>query len=216
MAYCTVNGAPVLEGVVTLPRIGVWQADVELPASGALSGRATVDIGGVLTLVGTFARSGVDGRGRVRARIVAGAAGLGRTLAPKSYFGVPLRIPLTDVLVDAGEQISPMADVQVLAQQLPAWSRMSQVAGLSLVALVNAAAASWRVLLDGTVWVGTEAWPTSLMVAEAVSFEPELFRRTVASLAPIVLPGQVYEGQRIALVRHVLSPIAIRTVLHTE
>lgn len=216
MAYCTVNGAPVLECVVTLPRIGVWTADVEMPAAQALSGRATIALGSSLTLAGTFTRSGLDGRGRTRARIVGGAGGLGKTLVPKSYVSVPLRIPVSDVLSDAGEQLSNTADAGVLSTQLPAWSRMSDVAGISLAALVDAAAATWRVLLDGTVWVGTETWPTSNMTALAISYEPERLLRTVASLSPTVLPGQLFGGQRIALVRHVLTSDAIRTVLQTE
>jgi hypothetical protein len=216
MAYCTVNGAPVLEGVVRLPRVGVWQADLEMPAGVSLSGRATIKLADALTLVGTFARSGLDRRGRARARVVGGAAGLGRELAPKSYLNVPLRIPLTDVLTDAGEHLSATADPTVLALQLPAWSRMSQVAGLSFAALVDAAGATWRILLDGTAWVGIETWPTSNMTALAMSYEPERFRRTVATLIPTVLPGQVFEGERVALVQHVIAPSSFRTVLEID
>lgn len=216
MAYCTVNGAPVLEAVVRIPRLGPWQADIEMPAGVGTSGRATIRVGTVMTLIGTFERAGLDRRGRARARVVGGSGGLNKTVAPKSYLNVPLRIPVTDVLTDAGETLSATADAQVLALQLPAWSRMSQTARISLAALVMAGGATWRVLLDGTVWVGTETWPTSTMVADAISYEPEMSRRTVATLSPTILPCQVFQGERIAVVQHIISPDSIRTVLHTE
>lgn len=220
MAYCTVNGAPVLGGTINLPKVGVWTADVELPApaGGAktLSGRATLQLGPALTFVGSYARTGLDGRGRLRARLSAGAGGLGKTLAPRSYLGVPMRIPLQDILTDAGETLSATADAAALAFQMPAWSRMSTVAGVSLAALVTAVGASWRILPDGTVWVGTVAWPASTMQAVAISYEPEAKRRTVASLSPTVLPGQTFDGDRIAFVQHIVTSRDLRTVLQLE
>jgi len=216
MAFCTVNEIPVLSGIVGLPRIGIWSADVDLPApASAPSGAASIALGS-LTFVGTFARAGFDGRGRLRAWVVGGAAGLGKTLAPKSYLGVPLRIPLQDVLTDAGEKLSPAADAATLAFQVPAWSRMRAVASASLAAIAAVTGASWRVLSDGTVWVGPESWLKSDMVASAISFEPEARRRTVASLTPKILPGQVFEGERVVFVQHLIDSDGLRTVLHLE
>jgi len=216
MAFCTVNGSPVLEGTINLPRIGVWTADVELPAPTSLpSGLAKISLGS-LSFAGSYARAGFDGRGRVRARIAGGAAGLGKKLAPKSYLGTPLRIPLQDILTDAGEKLSAAADAATLAFQVPAWSRMQGIAGASLAALVAVTGSSWRIVTDGSVWVGPEAWPKSDMVAAAISFEPEAKRRTVASLLPTVLPGQVFDGQHIVFVQHVIETRGLRTVLHLE
>lgn len=220
MAFCTVNGAPVLAGSVNLPRVGVFTVDVELPApadgSTTLSGRAQVQLGAALSFSGTFARSGLDGRGRVRARIVGGGAGLGKTLVPRSYLGVPMRIPLADILADAGEKLSASSDQGLLGFQMPAWSRMSAVAGISLAALVAAVGATWRVLPDGTLWVGSESWPASTMQAVSISFEPEAKRRTVASLFPTILPGQTYGGEHVVFVQHLVTSRTLRTVLQTE
>jgi hypothetical protein len=215
MPFCTVNGSPVLEGEIGLPRIGVWQADVELPAAGAPTGRVTLALG-TQKMVGTVTRSGPDGRGRQRMRIVGGAGGFAKTLAPKSYYATPFRLPLLDVLTDAGEQLAPSADPGILAAQMPAWSRMSSTAGVSLAALVESVGAAWRVLLDGTVWIGTESWPASTMAAIAVLWRPEARTRVVASLAPTVLPGQTYNGERIRYVRHLVAPDKLRTELQIE
>jgi hypothetical protein len=220
MAFCTVNGAPVLAGSISLPRVGVFTVDVELPApadhSTTLTGAAALQLGTALSLSGTFARSGLDGRGRIRCRIVGGKGGLGKTLSPRSYLGVPMRIPLTDILNDAGEKLSSTADPTILAFQMPAWSRMSAIAGVSLAALVAAAGANWRVLTDGTLWVGTESWPPSTMQAVAVSYEPEAKRRTFASISPTVLPGQTYGGEHVVFVQHLITSRTLRTVLQLE
>jgi hypothetical protein len=129
---------------------------------------------------------------------------------------VPLRIPLVDVLTDAGELLSTSADSAILSTTFPAWSRMSTGAGTSLAALVAAAGATWRVLTDGTVWVGVESWPTSTMKADAISYMPEASRRVVATLLPTILPGQVYDGEHVSVVQHVLTSRSIRTILHVE
>jgi len=219
MAFASVNGATVLEGSIGLPRIGVWTADVELPAPPSvtqLSGPATLQLGTALTLTGTFGRTGIDGRGRIRARVIGGGAGMGKTLPPRSYVGATLRLPLVDLLTSAGEALSPTSDAGVLAYQMPAWSRMQGIAGASLAALLAVPAASWRVLPDGTVWVGNETWKPSNMSAVAISYEPESRRRTVASLVPTILPGQTYDGAQVGFVQHVLTPRALRTVLLLE
>lgn len=216
MAFVTVNELPVLAGIIGLPQIGNWSADVEVPAPTSVpSGPATITLGS-LSFVGTFSRAGFDGRGRLRAWIVGGAAGLGKTLVPRSYLGVPLRIPLQDVLTDAGEKLASTADQATLNFQVPAWSRMQDLAAASLAAIAAVTEASWRVLTDGTVWIGPEQWPTSDMVASAISFEPEEKRRTVASLAPQILPGQVFEGDRVVFVQHLIDSDGLRTVLHLE
>jgi hypothetical protein len=219
MAFASVNGSPILEGTISLPRVGIWTAEVELPApsDGAktLTGRAAIALGS-LSFIGTFAHTGLDGHGRLRAAIVGGGAGMGTLLAAKSYIGPTLRLPLQDVLTDAGEKLSPTSDPGVLAFQMPAWSRMQAVAGASLAALVNAAGATWRVLTDGSVWVGFETWPASTMTAVGISFESESKRRTVASLLPSVLPGQVYQGERVDFVQHLIASRSLRTMLHLE
>jgi hypothetical protein len=219
MAFASVNGSPVLYGRLSLPRIGIWNADVEMPApadgSATLTGRATL-VFGSLTFVGTFLRSGLDRRGRICAHLCAGAAGLGKTVPAKSYLGAPLRLPLQDLLTDCGERLSTDSDAATLAFQLPAWLRMQGVAGPQLRALVDSAGATWRALSDGSIWVGVERWPQSSMQALAIGYEADRKRRTVASLNPTIFPGQVYQGQRVVYVEHVLGSRSLRTVLEVE
>ena len=225
-AFCSVNGLAVLEGAVTLPRLGVWNADLSIDAYAAQRGKATITIG-AQTLIGTFTRNGRDVMGRLRARIVGGAAGLATVLQPRSYGSIPLKVPLSDALRDAGEVLSAAADTSLLATQLTAWSRLAAPASSVVASLLQAVPnAVWRVLVDGTVWCGFESWPAAtLRDVFAMHSEPEKGRVTIASIAPSVLPGTTLQfsvpGQgaqavRVGGVHHIIRATEVRTVVLTE
>jgi hypothetical protein len=153
-------------------------------------------------------------------------------VVPCSSFGaVPLQIPLMDVLRAAGETLSPLAEPNVLAWPLRAWSRMQVPASAEIGALVALVPnATWRVLLDGTVWVGFETWPTFKLSDDDAQThsEPEKNRLTIApanDTAPSVLPGMALSysppgfGQQIknvSYVRHDIRPTQIRTLVLFE
>ena len=86
--------------------------------------------------------------------------------------------------------------------------------------------AVWRVLIDGTVWVGFEGWPASSLPDTApIHSEPEKGRITIASDAPAVFPGTTFQftlpGQgpqavRVGGVRHIIRANGVRTIIQTE
>jgi len=226
-AFCTVNGLNVLDGSIYIPRVGVWHADLSIDSFQQVSGAATIQLASQ-TLKGTFTRNGTDVSKRLRARVVGGAAGMATQLGPRSYGSIQVRIPLTDALNGAGETLSATADSTVLGTQLLAWSRMQAPASAVLAMLLQAVlnAPTWRVLLDGTVWVGYESWPSSsLPDTVPISAEPEKGRITIASDAPAVLPGTAFSyvspgvGQltkNISFVQHLIRPDETRTLLFYE
>lgn len=226
-AFCTVAGLNVLDGLVYLPRTGVWHADLNVDSFSPLSGSVSIQLGSQ-TLNGTVTRSGSDVSKRLRVRIVGGNAGLGKVLPPKSYWQVPLRIPLTDAITGAGETLSATADPNLLGMQLLAWSCMQGgtaggVVGALMASVPNTA---WRVLIDGTVWCGYESWPpSSLPDTVTIHSEPEKGRVTIASDAPSVLPGTAFsytppgsatQTKNVSYVRHVIRPDSIRTLVFYE
>src|SRR6266851_5985073 len=222
-ALATVNGLVVAEGLVSIPRIGCWHADLSVDSTQAVTGAATLSLGSQ-KLTGAFARAGFDLRGRLQVRVIGGAGGLGTTLAPKSYGSIPLKVVLQDALRDAGETLSPMADASLLSTQLTAWSRMSAPASSVVKSLMQVVpGAVWRVLIDGTVWVGFEGWPASSLPDTApIHSEPEKGRITIASDAPAVFPGTTFQftlpGQgpqavRVGGVRHIIRANGVRTII---
>jgi hypothetical protein len=226
-ALCSVSGVNVLNGLINIPRIGVWHADFELDSFTTFSGAAVSIQFGSQTMVGTVTRSGSDASKRLRVRIVGGVAGLQTVLPPRSYGSVPLRIPLVDALSGAGETLSGTANPTVLATQLSAWSRMQGgTAGGVVGSLATAAGAAWRVLLDGSVWMGLETWPaSSLPDTTLIHSEPEKGRVTVASDAPAVLPGTAFSYtppgstqavRNVSYVRHSIRPDELLTMIYYE
>lgn len=220
-AYCTANGYPVISGTIARPRLGAWWADlrVEVADPAAVTGPVTIALGtGSQAFVGTARRVGVY-RDATHVRVVGGRGGLARTFGPKAYRGVPLRLPLLDVLAAAGEALAPTSDTTALSTTLVDWQGMAQPAGAALASLVQAANGSpaWRVLPDGTVWVGPEAWTASRLVAYDLTLdEPHLGRLELAADDPAIAPGQTFLGRRVSYVEHLVAPDQLRHLVWFE
>lgn len=206
-AFVTLNGIPVVEARVCIPRVGVWYADCVLDA-GSLPTRGGVELlvgDGALALYGTIRRGGISD-GRAQVRVVAGAGGLADPAVPKHYRNVPLRIPATDLLTDAGERLSPASDAGSLGANLSHWVSFANPASVCLSALCETAPGLvWRVLPDGRTWLGREAWPASRVGFKVLTNHPERDRVTVTLDAPVLLPGRTLGGRRVAHVQHVIT-----------
>ena len=215
----TANGVPLIEAEIVRPRIGNWHADLTVDATEIdhFTGAVEIELQETLRLKGWAFRKGLH-HSTVFVRVIGGAGGLGKEIPPQAYSNVPVRIPLSDCLALAGETLSPLADTAALNVFLPKWARLRQGAGTELGALVKASgAAAWRVLSDGTIWLGPELWPASAMVFDEVEVEPELGRLTFISDAPAIDPGQTltapgesYDGARVSLLRHLCDRKGVR------
>lgn len=236
MPICTLNGIPVAEAVIDIPRIGVWHADLLVNSFTSFTGSAIIQFGSQ-SFNGTVSRNGPDITKHLRARVLGGAGALSSILVPKGYRSVPLKIPLQDVLNSCGEKLSTTSDNAILGLILDVWSRLQMTGGQAIDALLqkivrpgvqnsSTQLPSWRVLVDGSIWVGYEYWTDSkLKDAIPLYSEPERGTITIHSLDPIVLPGEVLSYQvprvgivtrKISYVRHILKPRFIHTVLYYE
>jgi hypothetical protein len=212
VSQVTVNGRPAYWAELRIPRIGAWDADVNVPRDGDVEVTGPVEIAiGSLVWKGTARRSG-ENKGTLHVRVVGGAGGLSRALEPRAYQGVPVRIPLLDLLADAGERLSPTADAGVLGVVLPKWNRSAGPAGIALASLLQASGASWRVLPDGSVWVGRERWEASSLVDYTyIEQAPNAGSLEIVTVEPAVFPGEVFEGRRVSVVTHRFEGRRIRT-----
>lgn len=216
MAWATLAGMPVIEARVELPRVGAWVADVALDSADGLSGAVTLDLNG-FALKGTVRRGGVTLDTTV-VRVVGGAGGLPTELAPLAYRGVPLKIPLSDVLAAAGEALDTGSDLGALSTQLAFWMRRGGPAGQALLQLVRQVGGlAWRVRPSGSVWVGPETWPgTGLGDFELLREDPLYDRVQLFADTPAVLPGETFQGRRVSYVEHSIAADQLRTVLWFE
>jgi hypothetical protein len=223
VAYATLNGVPVFTATICFPRVGAWTADVACDQDAAVVGPCTIAIDGGLTLRGTAARTGVW-LGTARLQVVAGADGLRKTATPRHYRQTTLRLVLQDLLAAAGEKLSPTADAATLALSFPGWTTIAQPVGRMLAALLEdtriQATASWRMLADGTLWVGRETWPDWGQVSptdyQDLAERPEEGTLELGVEAPQLLPGMTVGGRRVSYVEHRLNGDGARTFVWLE
>jgi hypothetical protein len=223
VAFATLNGKPVFHGIICIPRVGAWTADLSVDRDTAVTGACTLAIDGGLTLQGTADRTGVW-LGTARLQVVGGANGLGRTARAQHYRQTTLRAVLADLLATAGERLAASADAATLGLSFPGWATIGQPIGRMVAALLEdsrlPAATAWRVLADGTVWVGQETWPDSGMVNlvdyQDLAEAPEDGTVELGVEAPRLLPGTTLGGRRVSYVEHRLTGERARTCLWLE
>jgi hypothetical protein len=226
MALLTCNGLSVLEATIRMPKIGAWDADVVIDTADAsqfLAGqRVTLTTDdGEFSLVGTvrLSRTGVwiDS---TRCRVVGGAGGLSQMVPARYYQYGTLKIPLGDILSAAGESLSSTADAGVLATSLQSWTTVAQRAGMEIAALAQAAgpAVSWRVLSDGTIWLGPESWPAAPDSFEytLIDQHPNENRAEIGADTLALVPGMSLGGQNISHLVHTVEPERVRTSVFYE
>lgn len=210
----TCNGFAVMRGRVTVPRLGAWVARISCSADEAVESPVALDLGDV-TLEGAVVRGELY-VGRWDGLIVGGAGGLQSTVGPMAYRGVPRSVPWADLLSSSGEMLSSTSSAAALAEVLEAWSYMAGPAGTALSQL--AGSYSWRVLLDGTIWLGEDAWTAVDIEHELVSTDYANGSVVIATEAPPVtlLPGVTFLDRRVVGVEHLIDPKQIRTGVQFE
>jgi hypothetical protein len=214
MSFLLFNGSiPVLRASLSFPRFGAWHGEIVLDTEEALdvAGPAALTLeGGSATWTATITRGGVFG-GKARAWVVGGAGGLSRRLAPRFYRGVPLRLPVQDLLLEVGERLSATADPALLSALLPAWTRMERVAGALLSELVGAFGAPWRVLPSGEVWLGLETWAPFGGDFVVLDEDPGAGWADVDADPAELGPGVTLDGRRVGRLGHEFGPWGLRS-----
>lgn len=209
MSFASVNGAAVVSAAVSLPLVGAWVADVRIDSREPVEGEAVLRLGDALELRGMVVSGGVHA-GAAYARIVGGKGKLATELPARYYRDVPTRIPISDALTEAGEALASSSDPVLLDAWLSLWARTAGRASDALAWLLEAAGGgAWRVLPDGSVWVGQDAWkPAPRFDFVEIEEHPAERRVEIATEEPKLLPGKMFLAKRVSHVRHVLSPEA--------
>lgn len=223
MAFATLNGRPVFHGEICIPRVGAWTADLAVDSEQAITGACTLAIDGGLTLVGTAVQTGVW-LATAHLQVTGGAGGLGKTARPQHYRQTTLRMVLQDLLATAGERLAGSSDANTLALSFPAWVTLAAPIGGMIAALLEDSrlpfAASWRVLPDGSVFVGVETWPDSGLVNlvdyQDLVEQPEEGILELGVEAPRLLPGTTLGGRRVSYVQHRIDGEGARTTVWVE
>lgn len=209
-AYAQAEARPIepLTAEIRMHRMGTWHAEISTDDEEPLAGKVSFESDGV-TFTGTVVpeNSGIDGS-RARAKVVGGNGGLSRNVQAHSYTsptGVKVGTVVRDILQDCGENLSDLADGPTLDQTLPRWHVAEGPASHALTRLADKVGASWRVLRDGTVWFGAELWPEVEPAGTLVDEDWGHGSLQIAPDRPNMVPGVVYQGQRVEHVTHRLG-----------
>lgn len=213
MAIGTAAGLDIIEAHLLIPQQGAWTVDLVLDVDSAtdLAGKIDIDLSG-LTLSGTAVRGG-PALGVTTLRVVGGAGGLGKLLTPKDYRQVPLRLPVQDALAAVGEVLSSVADATALDYQLSRWVTFAETAAEMLDSIAEKFSLQWRVIGEGTVWIGTDAFPAVSFDYDLLSGDPHLDVVELGVESPSLVPGVSFLGRNVASVEHVISEAGIRSVV---
>ncbi len=214
----TANGLDVIEGVVKMPRVGSWRAEISVDTDAAITGPVSLAFSSGLRLAGTAARGGTWLE-TAFLRVDAGAGGMGRDARAAHYKGVSIRAVLLDLARASGDTLSPTIAESVLTTRVPFWTATEAV-GIELTELCDGAGVGWRFLPDGTLWVGAETWPDSGLT-EPIDYQ-DLGEHPQAALAelgiesPVIVPGTLLGGRQVSYVEHRVRAGAVRSVVWFE
>lgn len=214
MSQARIGNAEVLtaEGP-DLPLVGIWTAEVELgtgdglPAVGEAARLEVLSAAGVgVAYQGTVRTSG-EYEGRARLFIVGGAGGLGEDVDAKPYANSPTALHLvTDLVRDAGEVLSATVDTEALSERsVNTWLRAKTTGAVALQRIASHFGYSWRVLRDGSVWVGSETWPAFSGAAPYSMGEERGESSATYADAEELVAGEVWEGRKIYRVVHSIT-----------
>lgn len=213
MSLVELGGIPVVAGTVTRPRTGCWVADLETerpPPPGVVRTKLT---GPSLELSGSVVRRGVFG-GRSRVRIVGGAGRLPTVLPARAFRSMPVSLLLEDITVAAGERAAALDDA-LGGRSLLAWVRAAMPAGQAVASLAELFEVGWRVLDDGTIWVGEDNWRASAVDGVVLHTDPIRRSVFVAPSSMGVAPGTTWQGFRVEAVTHTIEATGFRTEIAT-
>jgi hypothetical protein len=204
----TLNGHPILSGTITEQSSGVWHAEAALDAETPPSGSVTIEVEGV-RWVGTVLRAREE-HGQVRVKAVGGAGGLSTELPALNYVNTTAATVLADMFRAAGETLSGTSATGLDSFQLANWHRERSPASIALTALTTELGYRWRVLRDGTVWIGQQDWPET--TASVTELDSDWAAGTFELVDALGLePGSTYQGHQIHQVTHFIGPSGIRT-----
>lgn len=208
--------ASVIGGNIMSQLVGVWTADLiidQINGQGFGPGTKVT-----ITSENGYSRSGVvdpnrtgDRLDAINLRVLGGAGGMLNASTARSFVqpGAFVSDVLNALLADGGETLSTTTAASFTTTNLTAWSIVGgNTVSRNLKALLNIVAPtlSWRILADGTLWIGSETWPANSTTFDTLDFDPTDGSYHLGAQSPFIQPGQSLSG--VGNVSRVLDVIA--------
>jgi len=224
MAHIELGGLPVETGRISMLLAGRWNFEGRVTTQVLPVGAVDLVCEGGLRLSG-FVDPATSGLflDSADVTVVGGAGGLARPVSGTFQFA-QLRDPLQAILDASGEKLSASVSSALLSVQLRRWQIIQSTCGAALFALAGAASEAlgqtirWRVLPDGTLWLGAETWPAQALAdGDALEWLYPTERRAIVQVAtPTIAPGvAVPDIGNVGAVEHIIEHAKVRTWLTT-
>jgi hypothetical protein len=136
---------------------------------------------------------------------------------------------LADALTDSGESLSASSDPAILNYTLNGgWVRFASPGSSALLAILDSIpnTPSWRVVPDGSIWVGYETWPVvNLDNTAYLKSDPSHSSIMIGSYDPDIAPGEILQfstgiqdqqNLKVSVVTHNISSGRIQTSILYE
>jgi hypothetical protein len=202
MANTTINGVAVIRGEIHMELVGVWIADLVIDqpdGTGFDAGTSVTIQTQTVSLVGTVApnRTG-DYLDAVHVRVLGGGAGMAKAATTRAFVqpGAFARDVVNALCSNGGETLSSTADATFLGTNLAAWMIKAGTVAQNLLTLLQfkAPTFNWRILSDGTLWMGTETWPSASGTFDVLDQSPTENSYELGVESPWIVPGQNLSG----------------------
>lgn len=204
MATITLEDQPVLSGVISMPRLGAWTAELITASQTPLTGSVSLS-DGTVTFRGTVSSGGVFGA-RNHVRVIGGAGGLGGVIQSRHHRSASVNKILGDICADSGEKKSGLILPTISRQIFPYWSRPVGTGGGAVSDLADALGVVWRILPTGEVWIGDPSVPYAAPAEFAVlSRAPHESSFTIAIDDLSLWVGMSQEGGQIQRIEYTLD-----------
>jgi hypothetical protein len=212
---CSLGDLAILSGYHRLSVRGNWMASVECASTSIPSGPCSIVItpelradepprqpdvfNGFVRFADTFA-----GADALTVEVVGGAGQLLTVLGPVDHITGVTQVPAGVVLRSIvaalpGEQLAAGVEQAMDAYLLPRWHRAGGTTGRDAIDLLVYDLATstglefgWRVLADGTIWVGVETWPALDVATVGTEYAGQVTTDATIVYAPSgapLLPG---------------------------
>lgn len=191
---------------------GNWSARIELAdLAPAPTGLVTLSwLGRELT--GQVVRSGQTTAGRVFVQVAGGSGQLGQPVPAKlqarGYQNCPLGKVLDELAREAGETVSATITPAVRSRTLASWPRRNALASQCLDDLARSEGLVWRVLPDGSLWMGAPSFAEAVLSQDLQKLDDEDPSQSTALYATLALgpqPGDSYKGKRVGDAHYTIS-----------
>lgn len=216
---------PISVGSIALDLNGNWIAVLELGGivetapTGAVQIKVVRELGEPDVFIGFIRRGGLfEGANQARFVVVGGAGELGaRELGPVDH--VAAVAPVTAGLVAAkvseatGEQLAAGVETALEAYPLERWTRARGTGVEALDYLAADLDLSWRMLADGTIWIGAETWPEGDTAVQRMGEEHDDGSVDVTPDGAQLRPGTTVLGRQVRSVTYLITAGALRARL---